>query len=85
MVVCIDEIKTVVSLQLGIKAINSDDLIIETLGAESADVMNIIVALEEKYQVLIDEGDLIHVRTVADLFHLVQRLQSALGQHDADA
>jgi len=85
MVVSIDEVKTVVSIQLGIKAINSDDLIIETLGAESADVMNIIVALEEKYQVLIDEGDLVHVRTVADLLHLVQRLQSALGQHDADA
>ena len=85
MVVSIDEVKTVVSIQLGIKAINSDDLIIETLGAESADVMNIIVALEEKYQVLIDEGDLVHVRMVADLFHLVQRLQSALGQHDADA
>ena len=83
MAVSIDEIRTLVSLQLGIQGVNQDDRIVETLGAESADVMNIVVAIEDKYQLLIDEGDLAQIHTVADLFHLVQRLQSSLDHDDA--
>jgi acyl carrier protein len=83
MAVSMDEIKTLVGLQLGVKGVDQDDRIVETLGAESADVMNIVVAIEDKYQILIDEGDLAQVHTVADLFRLVQRLQSSLDHDDA--
>ena len=83
MAVNIDEIKTLVSLQLGIKGVNPEDRIVETLGAESADVMNVVVAIEDKYQLFIDEGDLAEIHTVADLFHLVQRLQASLDHDNA--
>ncbi len=69
----IDEIKTVVALQLGLKDVSPEDRIVEDLGAESADVMNIVAALEDKYQITVDEPELQNVGTVSDLHELVQR------------
>lgn len=67
----IDEIKTLIRLQLGLKDVQDEHHIVEDLGAESVDVMNIIAAVEEKYRVFIDEEELLHIHTVADLYNLV--------------
>jgi acyl carrier protein len=68
----IDEINDLVRIQLGVKQVNSVDRIIEDLGAESADIVNIIAALEDKFQILIDEEEIGDIRTVEDLFDLTQ-------------
>jgi acyl carrier protein len=73
----IDEIKDLVRVQLGLKQVKSEDRIIEDLGAESADIVNIIAALEDKFQILIPEEEIGDIRTVEDLFVLTQsKLQS---------
>lgn len=73
----IDEIKDLVRVQLGLKQVKSEDRIIEDLGAESADIVNIIAALEDKFQIRIDEEEIGDIRTVEDLFVLTQsKLQS---------
>ena len=69
----IDEIKTVVALQLGLKDVCPADRIVEDLGAESADVVNMVAALEDKYRIAIDESELQNVGTVSNLHALVQR------------
>ena len=73
----IDEIKDLVRVQLGLKQVKSEDRIIEDLGAESADIVNIIAALEDKFQILIPEEEIGDIRTVEDLFVLTQsKIQS---------
>jgi acyl carrier protein len=69
----LDEIKTMVALQLGVKDVHAEDRLVEDLGAESADVLNIVAALEDKYQITVDEPELQDVSTVSDLQTLVQR------------
>ncbi len=68
----IEDITTLVRLQLGLKEIAPNNRLIEELGAESADVVNIIAAIEEKYNIFIGEEELINIHTVADLHRLVQ-------------
>ena len=68
----IDEITTLVRLQLGLKEVHPEHYLIEELGADSADVVNIIAAIEEKYNIFIDEEELINIRTVTDLHNQVQ-------------
>ncbi len=76
MTIPLDEICTLVGLQLGIRHVKGADLIIENLGAESIDVINIVATVEETYHIEIDEAELPNIRAVADLYNLVLRLKS---------
>ncbi len=67
----LDEIKTIVRLQLGLKDVRAKNYLVEELGAESADVINIIATIEEKYQIFIAEEELINIQTLEDLYNLV--------------
>jgi len=71
--VSMDEINKLVSLQLGVRVVKQDSLLVEELGAESADVVNIIAVLEEKYQIVVKETEIAKIRTPADLFTLVAK------------
>ena len=68
----ITEIEQMVGVQLGVKTVRKEALIIEDLGAESADIVNIIAALEDRYHILIDEEEIGAIRTVEDLFALTR-------------
>lgn len=74
--VSMDEIRMLVGLQLGIREVNDDSLLVEDLSAESADVANIIAALEGKYQITVTEPEIAKIRTPADLFELVNKHMS---------
>ncbi len=67
----LNEIETIVRLQLGLKKVSAKNYLVEELGAESADVVNIIAAIEEKYQIFIAEEELINIQTIEDLCDLV--------------
>lgn len=71
--VSMGDIKKLVSLQLGVREFNDDSLLVEDLSAESADVANIVAALEEKYQITVTEPEIAKIRTPADLLELVNR------------
>jgi len=68
-----DEIKTIVSVQLGNPEIHPEADFIQDLGAESADIVGIVAAAEDKYGIAIDEGELVDIRTVAHFISLVQK------------
>jgi acyl carrier protein len=68
----IDDIRELVCLQLGLTRVEAEDHLVEDLGAESADVVNIVAAVEEKYHLRIDEDEIQNVLTVKDLFALAR-------------
>jgi len=71
MTVTIDEICQLVGLQLGQDEVRPEDELQADLGAESADVANLVAVLEDRYGVEIDEEELPDLVTVADLYRRV--------------
>jgi acyl carrier protein len=72
MAVTIEDIQTLVGLQLGQRKVSGQDRLLEDLGAESADIVNIIATVEDKYHISLEEADISRVRTVRDLYDLVK-------------
>lgn len=68
----IEDISTLVGLQLGKRGVKPDDRFLEDLGAESMDVVNIAAAVEDKYRIRIKESEIGDIRTPSDLLRLVQ-------------
>jgi len=69
----ISNIENLVRLQLGLKWVNIDDRFMEDLGAESADLVNIFAAVEDKFGLSFEEEQLAKVRTLRDLYDLCTR------------
>jgi acyl carrier protein len=71
MLIELDEVRRTIGLVLGRREVAADDRLTEDLGAESIDVLNVMVTLEQKYGVSIDESAMSVVSTVRDLYDLV--------------
>jgi acyl carrier protein len=69
------DLKTLVGLQLGRSTIDGSAHFVEDLGAESADILNIILAVEDRYGIHIADRDMADVRTTFDLYELVKGLK----------
>lgn len=67
-----EDIQTLVGLQLGKRKVSAQDRLMEDLGAESADIVNIIATIEDKYRISLEEADISMVRTVKDLYDLIK-------------
>ncbi len=80
MIIPLDDICNLVRLQLGIRQVNGADHMLENLGADSVDVVNIIATAEEKYQIEIDEAELTRLQTVSDLHQLIQQRITAANR-----
>jgi acyl carrier protein len=72
MAVTIEDIQALVGLQLGRRKVSGQDRLLEDLGAESADIVNIIATVEDKYHISLEEADISRVRTVRDLYDLIE-------------
>jgi len=69
----LDDVRRLVERQLGRRHVRPGDRIVEDLGAESLDVVNLVAAAEDDYGVEIGEEELADVHTVADLHACVVR------------
>lgn len=67
------ELASIVALTLGANNVRDSDRLVEDLGIESADLLNLLNALEDRFGVAIDELEAFELRTVADLGDLVAR------------
>ena len=74
------EIADLVALQLGTRTVNPGDRLVEELGAESADVLNLVATLEDRYDIEIDEEEIPELSTVADVHQLVSRRLQERGE-----
>ncbi len=69
----LDDVRRTVGRVLGQQNSNADDRLVEDLGAQSIDLLNIVVTLEDEFHVTIDEAATAGVSTVRDLYELVLR------------
>jgi len=69
----LEDLCLLVGLLLGRAGVRAQDRLVEDVGAESADLVNLVAAVEEKYQVELAEAEVARLHTVADLHALVAR------------
>lgn len=64
-----DKIVEIIAEQLGCDAnlIDEDSAILEELGADSLDIVEIIMAVEENYEISIPDEEMPNLRTVKDI------------------
>ena len=71
MLIELEEVCRTVSLVLGRRGVKADDVLVKDLGAESIDILGVMVTLEEKYGVVVDEAEMATVATVRDLYEVL--------------
>jgi len=69
-------ILSLISIQLGRRRIQETDRFYEDLGAESMDLVNLAVAIEDNFGIFIPEEELASIRTVSDLVECVKSNES---------
>ncbi|HBD9173600.1 TPA: acyl carrier protein [Campylobacter jejuni] len=72
-----DDVKAVVVEQLSIDAdaVKMESKIIEDLGADSLDVVELIIALEEKFEVEIPDSDAEKLIKIEDVVNYIDNLK----------
>ena len=66
-----EEIQALVGRQLGLRKVRLEDYLVEDLDAVSADIVNIVAALEDLFKIVIEEEALADIRRVDDLCRMV--------------
>jgi acyl carrier protein len=70
----LDDIKEVVVEQLSVSAdeVKEDSKFVEDLGADSLDVVELVMALEEKFDIEIPDDEAEKIRTVKDVVNYIE-------------
>ncbi len=73
-----DEVKEVVIEQLSRSAdeVKEESRFVEDLGADSLDVVELVMALEEKFDIEIPDEDAEKIATVNDAIKFIENIQS---------
>ena len=74
-----DKVKEIVVEQLGVDAseVNIDSTFIDDLGADSLDIVELIMAFEEEFNVEIPEEVAEKIKTVKDAVELIDKAKQA--------
>ena len=74
----LDEVKEVVAEQLGVSKdeIKEDSKFVEDLGADSLDVVELVMALEEKFDIEIPDEAAESIATVADAVKYIEEAKA---------
>lgn len=67
----LEEIARLTRVQLGVRTLDPDAALVEDLRAESADLLNLVAVVEERFGVTIPEEKIPKLRTARELFHFV--------------
>jgi acyl carrier protein len=72
-----DEVKEVVVEQLNVSPdeVKEESKFVEDLGADSLDVVELVMALEEKFDIEIPDEDAEKITTVKDAIQFIENLQ----------
>ncbi|CAA6798760.1 MAG: Acyl carrier protein [uncultured Sulfurovum sp.] len=73
-----DEVKEVVVEQLSVNAdeVKEESKFVEDLGADSLDVVELVMALEEKFDIEIPDEDAEKIATVTDAIKFIENIQA---------
>jgi len=74
----LDEVKEVVAEQLGVNIdeIKEDSKFVEDLGADSLDVVELVMALEEKFDIEIPDESAEGIATVTDAVKFIEEAKA---------
>ena len=73
MLIDLQDVCRTVGLVMGHRDPKPDDRLIEDVGAESMELLSIVITLEQKHGVSIDEAAVSTVSTVRDLYDVVRK------------
>ncbi len=75
----LEKVKAVIAEKLNLEeeAISPESAILEDLGADSLDVVDLVMALEEEFDIQVPDEDMENLTTVGDIAnYVVQRLST---------
>ena len=69
-----DKVKDLIASQLNkpVEDITEDKEVVKDLGADSLDVVEMIMSLEEEFNVSVPEDDAMNIKTVGDIINLIE-------------
>lgn len=72
-----EKVREMLAKQLNIKpeVIKPESDVVKDLGADSLDVVELLISLEDNYGVSITEDDVVNVKTVQDIVNMLEGLQ----------
>ncbi len=75
----LEKVKDLVSKQLSVneKQVTAEASFIEDLGADSLDTVELIMSLEEKFDIEISDEDAEKIKTVQDVVEYIEKIQGA--------
>ena len=70
-----DKVIELISKQLNrsIEEVTSDKEIVKDLGADSLDVVEMLMSLEEEFNISVPEEDAVNIKTVGDIVNLIEQ------------
>ncbi len=71
-----EKIRDMLAKQLNLPAekITLESDVVKDLGADSLDVVELLISLEDDYGISIPEDDIVNVKTVKDIVDMIERL-----------
>ena len=75
----LESVKKIIAdtLEIDVKEIKEESNLIADLGMESLDLVDLVVAFEEKYKVSIDDKDVKKLQTVKDIVTYIENKKEA--------
>jgi acyl carrier protein len=75
-----EKVKAIIAEQLGLQLeeIKIDSRFVEDLGADSLDLVDLVMKLEDEFEVSIDDEQASNLRTVKDALDFIEKLSRAV-------
>jgi len=69
-----DKVKELISQQLNksVDEITEEKEVVKDLGADSLDVVEMLMSLEEEFSITVPEEDAVNIKTVGDIIKLIE-------------
>ncbi len=70
----VDKVKQLIADQLGkaVDEITEDKEVVKDLGADSLDVVEMLMSLEEEFNITVPEEEAVNIKTVGDIVKLIE-------------